>query len=189
MLCVLAACSPRDFLTRRLAGDLIAGADTFKATQQFWLRTGVIANKDYTSPEYVTLRRRGWITGNVAPCPSDVSPAPCWDVVITPLGVDVLRDWVSASAASSQYIRVPVAQRELMRVTGIRRNGNDADVDFQWRWVAVNDVGGALYAKNTEYNSTVGFAHYDDGWRVMESGSSRNYQSLGEALKNADPAQ
>ena len=63
MLCFTVACSPRDFLTRRLATDLIAGSETFKTTQLFWLRTGVISNKDYTSPEYLVLRRHGWITG------------------------------------------------------------------------------------------------------------------------------
>ncbi len=127
---ITVACSPRDFLTRRLATDLIAGADSFKITQQFWLRTGVISNKDYSSPEYVTLRRRGWITGNGVSCPPEITSPPCWDMVITPLGVDALRDWVSATAASSQYISVPVAQRELLAVTGIHKDGSLADVDF-----------------------------------------------------------
>jgi hypothetical protein len=189
LLSIAVACSPRDFLTRRLATDLIAGSDSFKITQQFWLRTGVISNKDYMSPEYVTLRRRGWITGNTVACPADISTPPCWDMVITPLGVDALRDWVSASAASSQYISVPVAQRELLAVTGIHKDGSLADVDFHWRWAAVNEVGAALYAKNTEYYSTVGFIHYDDGWRVIEGGALKGNQSLNEALKNAAPAQ
>jgi hypothetical protein len=189
LLCLAPACSPRDFLTRRLAADLIAGSDTFRTTQQFWLHTGVISNRDYTSQEYVVLRRHGWITGNAAACPSDVTPAPCWDVVITPLGVDTLRDWVAASAANSQYISVPVAQRELLGVTGIRKNGSVADADFQWRWTAVNEVGSALYTKNLEYNSTVGFVHYDDGWRVVEGSALKNTQGLSDALKNAEPAQ
>jgi hypothetical protein len=183
------ACSPRDFLTRRLATDLIAGSDSFKTTQQFWLRTGVISNKDYTSPEYLTLRRRGWITGNGVPCPAEITSPPCWDMVITPLGVDALRDWVSATAASSQYISVPVAQRELLTVTGIHKDGSLADVDFQWRWSAVNEVGSALYAKNTEYSSTVGFIHYDDGWRVVEGGAPKDTPPLSDALKNAVPVQ
>jgi hypothetical protein len=187
LLCFTVACSPRDFLTRRLATDLIAGSETFKTTQLFWLRTGVISNKDYTSPEYLVLRRHGWITGSTAACTPDLGAAPCWDVVITPLGVDALRDWVAATAASSQYISVPVAQRELLGLSGIRKNGNFADVDFRWRWAAVNEVGAALYAKGTEYSSTVGFAHYDDGWRVIEGGSLRSSQGLNEALKNADP--
>src|SRR3979411_728259 len=120
LLCSMLGCSPRDFLTRRLATDLIAGSDTFKMTQQFWLRTGIVANKDYASAEYLALRRHGWITGSSASCPADLDPSPCWDMVITPLGVDALRDWVTATAASSQYISVPVAQRELLAVTGIR---------------------------------------------------------------------
>jgi hypothetical protein len=189
LLCFSVACSPRDFLTRRLATDLIAGSESFKTTQQFWLRTGVISNKDYTAPEYVTLRRRGWITGNSAACPPEITSPPCWDMVITPLGVDVLRDWVSATAAGSQYISVPVAQREFLAVTGIHKGGSVADVDFQWRWTAVNEVGAALYAKNTEYNSTVGFIHYDDGWRVIEGGAPRTNQGLSDALKNASPVQ
>jgi hypothetical protein len=187
VLCLTVACSPRDFLTRRLATDLIAGSETFKTTQLFWLRTGVISNKDYTSPEYLVLRRHGWITGSTAACTPDLGVAPCWDVVITPLGVDALRDWVAATAATSQYISVPVAQRELLGLSGIRKNGNFADVDFQWRWAAVNEVGSALYAKGTEYNSTVGFAHYDDGWRVIEGGNLRSSQGLNDALKNAEP--
>jgi len=85
---------------------------------------------------------------------------------------------------------VPVAQRELLTVTGIHKNGSWADVDFQWRWAAVNEVGAALYAKGTEYTSTVGFIHYDDGWRVIEGGSAaKSNQGLGDALKNAAPAQ
>jgi len=188
LLCFTIACSPRDFLTRRLATDLIAGSDTFKTTQVFWLRTGVLSGKDYSSQEYATLRRHGWIAGTGVSCPADLAP-PCWDVVITPLGVDTLRDWVNATAASSQYISVPVAQRELLAVTGIRRDGNVADVDFQWRWSAVNEVGAALYPKGPEYNSTVGFVRYDDGWRMIEGGALRSNLNLGEALKNAEPAQ
>ncbi len=114
VLCFTVACSPRDFLTRRLATDLIAGSETFKTTQLFWLRTGVISNRDYTSPEYLVLRRHGWITGSNAACTPDLVPGTCWDVIITPLGVDALRDWVAATAANSQYISVPVAQREML---------------------------------------------------------------------------
>ena len=54
---------------------------------------------------------------------------------------------------------------------------------------AVNEVGAALYAKGTEYNSTVGFIHYDDGWRVIEGNALKSSQGLGDALKNAEPVQ
>lgn len=186
-LLVLAACSPRDFLTRRLAFDLIAGSDAFKAQQQFWLRTGVVSNKEYTSPEYLVLEHHGWITGAGTPCNGNVTPPPCWDVALTPLGVDALRDWVPANAAATQYFSVPVTRRELLAVTGITKNENRADVDFRWKWVALNEVGEALYAGSGEYNSTAGFLHYDDGWRVVEGSSPKSNQHLDDALRNAEP--
>src|SRR5882757_7113833 len=70
-LCAAPGCSPRQFLTRRLAFELIANSDAFKATQRFWLRTGIVSNKDYISPEYLVLQRRGWLTGSTANCPSE----------------------------------------------------------------------------------------------------------------------
>src|ERR1700691_2334055 len=41
-------CSPRDFLTRRLAADLISASDAFKTPQLFWLRTRLASNKDFS---------------------------------------------------------------------------------------------------------------------------------------------
>jgi len=188
MLCCAAACSPRDFLTRRLAADLIAGSDTFRTTQQFWLRTGIIPNKEYVSPEYLVLHRRGWIVGTLVSCPADVAPPPCEDVTFTPLGVETFRDLIPNGGAALQYFDVPIANRELIEVTGISKNGGLADVDFSWKWVPVNEVGSALYSGGMRYNSSVGFKHYDDGWRVIEGRSSKNEMSLDDALKNAEPA-
>ena len=62
-LCLDLACSPRDFLNRRLSADLISASDTFKAPQLFWLRTGVMSNKDFSSTDFMVLQRRGWIIG------------------------------------------------------------------------------------------------------------------------------
>ncbi len=189
MLCMAVACSPRDFLTRRLAADLIAGSDTFKTQQQFWLRTGIISNKDYLSPEYLVLQRRGWITGTLISCPADVSPPPCQDVIFTPIGVETFRDLVPSNHAASQYFQVPIASREFIEVTGISKNGNLADVDFSWRWAPANEVGAALSSGGVQYNSTVGFKHYDDGWRMIEGSNQKNQLGLEDALKNAQPAQ
>src|ERR1700683_2150125 len=72
--CLLSSCSPRDFLTRRLAADLIATSDTFRAQQQFELRTGVISNENYLSPAYRALQHHGWISATRAPCPPAKSP-------------------------------------------------------------------------------------------------------------------
>jgi len=189
VLCATVACTPRDFLTRRLAADLIAGSDTFKSTQQFWLRTGAISNTNYLSPEYLVLQQRGWITGTAAACPPDVAPAPCWEVALTPIGVDVFRDLIPPDARNSQFFSVPAARRQLLEITGLSKDGNTADVDFLWKWIPLNEVGTALYAGGVQYTSTVTFRHYDDGWRVVEGRGSRTSQNLDDALRNADPVQ
>jgi hypothetical protein len=187
--CFTAACSPRDFLTRRLAADLIAASREFKQPQQFWLRTGIISNKDYLSPEYMVLQRHGWLSGSNAACPQNVGPAPCWDVALTPNGVSVFRDLIPQDSAASQYFSVQAARRELLEVTGISKSDQLAEVDFRWKWVPLNAVGTALYNEGVEYNSTVGFRHYDDGWRLIEGGTPQRYQGMDDALKNAEPAQ
>ncbi|HEY7098168.1 MAG TPA: hypothetical protein VH437_15685 [Terriglobales bacterium] len=195
LLCVVPGCSPRDFLTRRLASDLIAGSDAFKNPQHFWLRTGVIPSKDYSSPEYLVLQRQGWITGVAAPCPPSgpgttrqPGPPGCWDVSLTPLGVDAFRDLIPKNVVPMQYFNVPIAKRELIEVTGISKAGNFADVEFQWKWIPVNEVGTALNSGGVVYNSVVGFREYDDGWRVVRANAKSN-QDLEEALVNTDPPQ
>ena len=178
-------CSPRDFLTRRLAADLISASDTFKAPQLFWLRTGIVSNKDFSSPESMVLRRRGWIIGTEQKCPSGVDPPPCWDVLLMPLGVDTIRPLIS-SALPDSGPAIQVARRELLGISGISKAGNFADVEFTWRWVSINQVGAALYDSGVRYRSTVGFRGYDDGWRVVDQTVPSN-QTLDEALRNAQP--
>jgi hypothetical protein len=179
-------CSPRDFLTRRLAADLISASDAFKAPQLFWLRTGVVSNKDFSSPDFMVLQRRGWIIGTEQKCPAEVAPPPCWDVLLTPLGVDTIRPLISNALPDDGPIGIQVARRELLSVSGISKTGNFADVEFTWRWVSINQVGAALYDSGVHYRSTVGFRGYDDGWRVMEQPVPSN-QPLDEALRNAQP--
>lgn len=189
VLCLTAGCSPRQFLTRRLASELIANSAAFRATQRFWLRSGVISNKDYLSPEYLVLQRRGWITGKEADCPTDLAPPPCWDVSLTPLGISVFRDLMSRKDQEPSYFSVPAAQRQLVGVSGISKTDQIASVDFAWKWAPLNEVGAALYTGSVQYNSTVGFRRYDDGWRLVEGSTARSYQGLDDALRNAQPAQ
>jgi hypothetical protein len=184
---LLSACTPRDFLTRRLATDLISASEPFKAPQQFPLQTGTVANKDYMSPEYIVLQQHGWITANKAPCPP-AQPPPCWDVLLTTSGVDTVRSLVPTEEADKSLLFIPVAKRELLAVSGISKQGNLADVDFQWRWVPMNEVGSALYSSDLHYISTVGFRNYDDGWHLVQS-ASHSGQTMDDALKNAEPAQ
>ena len=130
----LIACSPRDLLSRRLAADLIEGSDTFKAPQAIFLRTGIVSNKDYLSPESLVLQHHGWVSATTAPCPPALVPPPCWDVVLTPSGVETIRPLLAPADAGKPLFSLPAARRELVAVTGVSKQGNVADVDFIWRW-------------------------------------------------------
>jgi hypothetical protein len=77
----------------------------------------------------------------------------------------------------------------LVEITGISKSGNLAEVDFQWKWVPLNEVGAALSAGGLKYSSAVTFKQYDDGWRVVEGDTPRANQDLDDALKNAEPVQ
>jgi hypothetical protein len=184
-LLLLSSCSPRDFLTRRLAADLIAASETFRAQQQFHLRTGVIPNKEYLSPDYLVLQHRGWISGTTAACPAGLAPPPCWDVMLTPSGVDTFQSLIAPGDAEKQTLSIPAARRELLAVTGIAKQGNAADVEFTWRWIPLNEVGAVFYPGEAHYRSTATFRNYDDGWRLVE-GAARPGEPLDEALKNAE---
>jgi hypothetical protein len=187
-LTFLAACSPRDFLSRRLAADLIAASDPFKTPQQYTLQTGVISNKDYVSPEYLVLQHHGWISATTVACPAGLAPPPCWDILLTPSGVDTLHSISSAENAGPAFA-IPVAKREFVNITGISKQGNVADVDFTWKWIPLNEIGAALYSSDLQYKSTVEFRNYDDGWRIVVAQSApRPGQTLGDSLKNAEPA-
>ena len=187
-LLLLTACSPRDFLTRRLATDLLSATDPFKTPQQFTLQTGVVSNKDYLAPESLVLQHHGWISASSVACSSGLTPPPCWDILLTPSGVDTVHAIVPADEADKPSIAIPVARRELVAVTGISRQGNAADVDFTWRWMPLNEIGAALYSRDLHYKSTVAFRDYDDGWRVEQS-APHSAQPLDDAFKTAEPAQ
>lgn len=184
-LCAALSCSPRDFLTRRLAADLISGSEIFKAPQIFWLKTGPVSNKDFNSPEALVLQRRGWIIGTETKCPPGLEPPPCWDVVLSPLGVGTFRPLIGPDAGN--LVAVRVARRELIDITGISKAGNAAEVEFTWRWNPINEVGSALNDRGVRYRSIVAFRSYDDGWRLVEE-PLRSNQSLDEALRSAQPA-
>jgi hypothetical protein len=186
LFCLELGCSPRDFLTRRLAADLISASDTFKAPQMFWIRTGLVSNKDFSSPEFLVLQSRSWIIGTEQRCREGIEPPPCWDVALTPLGVDTIRPLISGALPESGPIAIQVAHRELVNISGISKNGVFSDVEFVWHWSPINQVGAALYDTGVHYRSTVGFRSYDDGWRLVDQ-NIRSNQPLEDALRNAQP--
>jgi len=183
---LLSSCSPRDVLSRRLAADLISASDAFKTTQMYVLQTGIVANQENVAPESLVLQQHGWISSNRAACPPGLAPPPCWDILLTPSGVDAVRGLVPTEEASKPSFAFPVARRGFVAVTGISRQGAAADVDFTWRWVPLNEIGAALYSSDMYYKSTVAFRDYDDGWRIVPS-AARSGQTIEEALKNAEP--
>lgn len=182
---LLIGCSPRDFLSRRLATDLIAGSDGFRAPQAFQLHTGVVSNEEALSREYLVLQHRGWISAAKANCPAGMNPAPCWEITLTPSGVDTFQGLIPPGEAQKQSFSLLVARRELVSVTGISKQGNVADIEFIWKWVPLNEVGAALYPGNLRYRSMVSFREFDDGWRLARA-SSHHGQALDEALKNTE---
>jgi hypothetical protein len=181
---ILSSCSPRDFLTRRLAADLIASSNTFRSPQQFQFDIGVIANDEYTSQPYVTMQHRGWISGSKVACPPSFSPAPCWNVTLTPSGVDTLQTLVAPSGTEKQSFIIPAARREMVSVTGMAKQGDLADVEFIWKWVPLNEVGATIYGSDLRYRSNARFRCYDDGWRLVDRVSP--VVSLDQELKNAE---
>ncbi len=185
-LLLLSSCSPRDFLTRRLAADLIASSETFRAPQPFQVRTSVVSNKDYLSPDYLVLQHRGWIYATSVPCPVALAPPPCWDLTLTPSGVDTFQTLIAPGDAERPTFSIPAARRELVAITGIAKQGNVADVEFTWRWMPLNEVGAVIYPADLRYRSTAAFRCYDDGWRLAQ-GAAHPSQALEEALKNAEP--
>ena len=184
LLLTLIACSARDFLTRRLATDLILTSSGLKNPQQYLLRTGVLTGNDYPSPEYLVLQNHGWISASTVPCPAGLSPSPCWNIVLRPAGVELIRSVLPGEDARSS-MSFPVARRELIAVTGITEQGSAADVEFEWKWDPLNEIGEALYSRDLRYKSVAGFRKYDDGWRPVEA-VVRPGQSMDEALKNAE---
>jgi hypothetical protein len=183
---ICASCSPRDFLSRRLAADLIGASEEFNRPQQFVLETGLVSNKDYASPEYVVLEHRGWISATTAPCIEGLGPPPCWQVLLTTSGVETVHAIVGANQAGRSTLALPAARRQLVAISGITKQENSADVEFTWKWAPMNEIGGALYSGEVQYRSTVGFRRYDDGWRVVAI-PPRPSQSIVDALKNAEP--
>jgi hypothetical protein len=186
ILISLTACSPRDYLTRRLATDLIAASETFNTPQTFVLHTGVMSNKDYAAPEFAALLHKGWISASTIACPKEITPAPCWDISLTASGVETVRAVAPAPDDDNKSFTIPVAKRQLIAVTGISKNGGSAVVEFSWKWTPVNEIGAALYSTDPQYRSDVGFRQYDDGWRIVP-GVPRPIQPMDDALKNAEP--
>ena len=73
--------------------------------------------------------------------------------------------WPISNSIST--VAFPVAQAELIEVTGVTEKDNDATATFTWRYKPINDLGEAFgYGKQIE--GTAQFQKFDDGWRLMK---------------------
>ena len=128
-LSLLASCSPRDFLTRRLATDLIAASDDSRPRSSSPCRPEPSPTKTTCRPEYLVLQQHGWISATKAPCSPGLAAA------LLGRSADAIRSGHGPRPGSRQeadkaLLFIPVAKRELLGVTGISKQGNAADVDF-----------------------------------------------------------
>src|SRR5260221_11816873 len=140
VLCLDLACSPRDFLTRRLAADLISTSDAFKAPQLFWLKNGIVSNQDFSSPDSMGLQHRGWIIGTQEKCPAGVDPPPCWEGVLTPLGEDTIRPLITTVLPENGPMSIQVARRDLLSIAVISKGGKGSAAAFARHWVSLNQA-------------------------------------------------
>jgi hypothetical protein len=184
----LSACTPSDFLTRRLAADLIAASSTFRAALELHVHTGIVSNNDYSSPESTAFQHHGWITATHAVCPPEIAPPPCWALTLTPAGVETIQSLIPPNDATKNSFDILAARRELIAVTGISKQGNTAEVEFTWHWNPLNEVGASVYRSDLRYRSIAPFRRFDDGWRISR-GMSHPAQSFDDSLKSAEPAQ
>ncbi|MGC2370505.1 MAG: hypothetical protein WA474_15670, partial [Candidatus Sulfotelmatobacter sp.] len=110
----------------------------------------------------------------------------CWDVSLTPSGVDTFQSLIAPGEADKQLLNIPAVRRELIGVTGIYKQANIAEVEFDWKWIPLNEVGAALYPGDLRYRSSVLFRCYDDGWRLVDR-VAHPAETLDQSLKNAEP--
>ena len=149
------------------------------------MQTGIVSSNEYPSAEFLVLQQHGWMNASNTRCPAGIAPPPCWELELSPSGVDAVGMLISGDDASKPSFSIPVARHELIGIDRISKQGNVAEVDFGWRWTPLNEIGAALYSSGRRYQSTVGFRKYDDGWHVVES-TPHQEQSLTDALKNSE---
>jgi len=167
------------------AADLIAGSEGFRDAQQFWLRTGIMSNKTIfpglpgTRAPRLDFRIKHRL-------PFRHQSAPCWDVALTPNGVNIFHDLI---------LRMPELHNISVCSGAKRTAGSDrhkpkrsaGGSGFSLEVDPAECRGAALYNENVEYISTAGFRQYDDGWRLIEGSAAKSYQ--GWTTRSGMPSQ
>ncbi len=167
-------------MARGVAAEKISASFDFRASKLAVIHLGNLQKWDRspeTQNEYAALEKAGFITTRKG--------RSGWHVDVTPAGekafqaVDATRD----HEKDGDYFAIPLATREMVRVTGISINGNLAQVDFDWKWkmnslgllfatadysveLRERETGNTAIYSGDEFNTAI-FKKWDDGWRLQ----------------------
>lgn len=171
-------------LSRSSAAELIRKSDVFKSTANSKVIVGTFWH-DYRSQDdlgYLPLVENGILTlkgtgKNYAVWYNE------YVAELTPKGLEAAKNWTKTSekitggffgpSSDVTVFHIPLAQKELVQVTGIASEANNkqAVVEFAWKWVPTSDS--KLAPKKVPSGETrkgvVGVQLYDDGWRIVQS--------------------
>ncbi len=93
-----------------------------------------------------------------------------WKATLTDKGLKFLEEHKESpysperkAGCEAQQANFPVAEREMMQVTGIVENGATARVDFLWKW-KLNEIGNALADKSARNLTAKQWAELDYYW-------------------------
>jgi hypothetical protein len=112
-------------------------------------------------PQPALLFRLGYVD-----CREHINPYDCW-VVLTDKAPPNPKVMYNEYSHSVFNVLFPAAQAELIEVTGVSEQGNDATATFTWRYKPINELGEA-YGYGKQMQGTAQFQKFDDGWRLMK---------------------
>ena len=161
---ITGACSDRT-LTSDDAASVIRDLEQFKHQAHFTIQTGVPLRSVFrcltqAEAERMPLSRflveRGWVRFEMRHTTLGIRKnASCPAMALTATGQAASAQWTRARSAAAEAATwaVPVAQRELVSVTGLS-NGPDGsvEVEFDWRWIP-NETGLALRTSMDKANA------------------------------------
>jgi hypothetical protein len=181
---LLGACSKE--LGRGRAAELVQANEKFKATHDVEIAVGRLWydwRNLYSAYDYKPLAERGVLTVKE----SGKSYAMWWKeyfVELTPNGSALAKGWIKTNEKPASFLgpqspgatvfRIPLAQRELVSVTGITSDpgGKEAGIEFDWKWMPMKQsevLPERLPSAELQHGEAAARL-YDDGWRIERIG-------------------
>lgn len=181
-LCLMSIACSKD-LSRNRAATLLQENDQFQAGSKEQLAVGTLwcdwrnvndlyNYKPLTANGILTLtetgRKDGWWTKE-------------YSIELTPRGKEAASAWTKTAekptwcteaTPGATVFLIPLAERELVGVTGITSNPNEksAVVEFDWKWAPTkgSDILPEKVPSNEIKHGRAAAQLYDDGWRITE---------------------